>query len=360
VRIAFLTSTPLDFARGSGTFVGISTLARAAEALGAEIGFFTPSTRFPVYTLERLWFNRGLRHVDFRGFDAIAGFDMDGYLVPPRHGVPHVASIKGVIADEMRFEGGVTRRMMAIQAGCERKHVSRANLVITTSAYAAARIRELYELREAPRVVPECIDLTGWRDLFARNPAAPDPAKFTVLSVCRFYPRKRLAILLRAAARLRTQLPHLEVRIAGGGPEEARLLNLWRTLRLESTVRWLGNVSQAALAREYQGCDLFCLPSVQEGFGIVFLEAMAAGKPIVAARAAAVPEVVADGVLGLLAEPENEEALASAVARLSSDPALRTSLGQNCRRAVEQYDARRVAGLFLAELNGAARCSPVH
>jgi glycosyltransferase involved in cell wall biosynthesis len=256
-----------------------------------------------------------------------------------------------VIADEMRFERGVTRRTMAVQAGCERKHVSRADLVLTTSRYAAGRIQELYALPRTPRIVPECIDLASWRDLFQRNPAAPDPAKLTVFSVCRFYPRKRLDVLLRAAARLRPKVPRLEIRIAGRGPEEARLLGLWRSLRLEGTVRWLGDVSQATLAREYQACDLFCLPSVQEGFGIVFLEAMAAAKPIVAVRAASVPEVVSDGVTGLLATPEDDEALANVMVRLLSDPALRRSLGEAGRRAVEEYDARRIAGQFLAELD---------
>ena len=349
MRIAFLTSTPLDFARGSGTFAGISTLARAAESLGAEISFFTPSLRLPVYTLERLWFNRQLRRQDFRAFDAVVGFDLDGWLVAGRHGIPHVASIKGVIADEMRFESGLTRRTLAIQAACERAHVRRAGLVMTTSRYAAARLVQLYGLAAEPRIVPECIDLEAWRSLFARQPAEPAPGAFVVLCVCRFYPRKRVGLLLEAAAKLRAHIPELEMRIVGRGPEEAPLRRRAVELGLERTVRWLGDVSQAELAREYQACDVFCLPSVQEGFGIVFLEAMAAAKPIVAARVAAVPEVVTDG---LLVEPENAQALADAIARLHADPALRRDLGARGSRAVEQYDARRVAARFLEELAG--------
>src|SRR6185295_8238776 len=99
------------------------------------------------------------------------------------------------------------------------------------------------------------------------------------------------------------------VRIVGGGLEAISLRRLWRGLHLEETVSWLGDVTAGQLAAEYNGADVFCLPSVQEGFGIVFLEALAAGKPIVAARAAAVPEVVRHG---LLVEPENDDALADA------------------------------------------------
>lgn len=347
VRIAFLTSTPLDFVRGSGTYAGISTLARACEARGAEIGLFTPSVHLPVYSLERLWFNRQLRGYDFRGFDVVTGFDLDGYRVAGRTGVPHVASIKGVIADEMRFEKGTTRLTMGAQARCERAHVARADLVLTTSRYAAGRIQELYGLREMPGVVPECLDLEAWSGLFARNPAVPDPSRFTVLSVCRFYPRKRLDVLLRAAARVRGSIRELEVRIVGGGPEEAHLRALTRELGLGAVVQWLGDITQGALAREYQACDVFCLPSVQEGFGIVFLEAMAARKPIIAAGAAAVPEVVREG---LLADPGSDESLAAAMLRLHEDRELRLALGEAGGREVLPYEAGRVAEQFLSVL----------
>ena len=83
--------------------------------------------------------------------------------------------------------------------------------------------------------------------------------------------------------------------LPGTDPEYRRLHQICRDLNLQSTVHWLGDISLNTLAAEYNRADIFCLPSVQEGFGIVFLEAMAAGKPIVAARAAAVPEVVRHG-----------------------------------------------------------------
>ena len=349
MRLAFLTATPLNVAEGSGTFAGVSTLAEALGALGVEVEIVAPQSRLPVYTARRLWFNEQLRGRRWDGFDALAGFDMDGYRIAGRTGRPHVASIKGILADEMRFERGLTRLSMSIQAACEARHVRRADLVVTTSRYAAERLQQLYGISTAPAIVPELIDLECWRKLFARNPAQPDPARFTVLSVCRFYPRKRLHLLLEAAARLRAEIPGLQVRIVGNGPQRARLQALWREQRLEGTVDWLGDLSQEELAREYNRSDVFCLPSVQEGFGIVFLEAMAAGKPIVAARAAAVPEVVEQGQL---VEPESAEALAAAILRLYRETSLRVTLGAAGKERVARYDAPDVARLFLSVVRG--------
>ena len=110
---------------------------------------------------------------------------------------------------------------------------------------------------------------------------------------------------------------------------------------------WRRDLSPGELAREYSQCHLFCLPSVQEGFGIVFLEAMANGKAIVAARAAAVPEVVRHG---LLTEPDNDCDLADAIESLYRDPLLRESLGNAGREFVRRFDAPVVGRMFLREL----------
>ena len=345
MRFSFVTATPLNVAEGSGTFASVAALARALRRLDIEIEVVAPGLHLPTFTLRRLWFNEQLRQRIWTRSDLVVGFDMDGYRIAGRTGRPHVASIKGVIADEMRFERGLTRWSMSLQARCEAEHVRRADLVITTSRYAAGRLQQLYGIPTAPTIVPELIHLAGWRELLARNPVEPDPHRFTVLTVCRFYPRKRLHLLLEAASQLR----ELEFRIVGDGPERNRLRAFCRAKGLDDTVRWLGNISHDDLAREYNRCDLVCLPSVQEGFGIVFLEAMAAAKPILAARAAAVPEVVEQG---LLVEPESAQALAEGIRRLHADAGLRASLAAAGASIVERYDAPKVAALFLDAVDG--------
>jgi glycosyltransferase involved in cell wall biosynthesis len=344
LRLRFITSTPLDVQRGSGTYVGIRGLRDALGKLGAQVELITPRWHLPIYTLERIAFNESLRFRSGGACDATVGFDLDGYCLAGR---PHIAALKGVIADEWRQESGLTRATMRVQAHYEALHVRRADAVLATSRHSAEAARAAYGLSQLPRIVPELIDLGEWRALLATHPVQPDPARFTVLTVGRFYPRKRLHLLLEAAAQLRSRIPGLAVRLVGNGPEAARLRELDRALGLSDTVQFLGDVTRARLAAEYHRCHVFCLPSVQEGFGIVFLEAMGAGKPIVAARAAAVPEVVPHG---LLAEPDSSEALAAALESLYRAPELRTELAAAGNRWVEQFDAPRVAALFLDEV----------
>ena len=145
------------------------------------------------------------------------------------------------------------------------------------------------------------------------------------------YRRKRVEVLLRAATALRGRIPELEVRIVGNGPDAARLH------AISSGVTWLGDVTRAQLAAEYNRASLFCLPSVQEGFGIVLLEAMAAGKPIVASRAAAIPEAAPHSVL---VEPDNAAALAAGIEQVYHSPPAPSDW-------VEQFDAPLIARRFL-------------
>ena len=338
MRLRFLTSTPLDIRRGSGTYVGMQVLARALRELGHMVEFETPRYTLPVYTAQRLLFNWSLR--PSTSFDLTIGFDMDGYRIA--HAGRHVAALKGVIADEVRFESGLTRLTMGIQARRERLHVLRASRVLVTSVYSAERARDLYGLERTPAVVPELISLAEWRALLARHPESS--SRFTVLFVGRHYRRKRVEVLLRAAASLRPRIPDLEVRIVGNGPCTGRLQELWREWKLEQTVTWLGDIPRSRLAAEYSRCDVFCLPSVQEGFGIVLLEAMAAGKPIVASRAAAIPEVVP---YGMLVQPDNTEALAEGIEALYRSPEQRASIARAGEVWVERFDAPRVARTFI-------------
>ena len=345
-RLQFLTAIPPNVQGGSGCYVGTRTLVDGIRALGTGVEMVTPQVRLPVFAATRLLFNETLR---WRAFDADAtvGIDADGYArAGKRNSPPHIACIKGVMGDAVRFETGVTRASMAFQSQLEAKNARRADLVMTISRYCAERIEELYGVSGAV-VVPEVIDLKAWRQLFDSNPARPNRDRFTVLSVCHFYPRKCLDILLRAAAQLHPMIPELEIRIVGNGPQYKRLQAICTELHLEKIVHWLGHVPLARLAQEYQRAHVFCLPSLQEGFGIVFLEAMAAGKPIVAARAAAVPEVVLSGIL---VEPESPEALADGLVRLYRDPSLCSTLGSAGCRDVEQFDVHRVARLFLSEV----------
>jgi glycosyltransferase involved in cell wall biosynthesis len=354
----FITSTPLSIVRGSGTFAGITTLAKFLRLSGETVEFITPTLKFPIYTIERLVFNETLRFRHPSPSDMVTvGFDMDGYaLAGNGHGF-YVASIKGVIADEMQFESGVTRATMRLQARCEKLHAQRADLVIAPSRYSAGQIQQLYGIGIQPRVVPEPIDLAEWRRLLQLNPAQPPDSKFVVLSVCRFYPRKRLHILLSAADRLRMKIHGLEIRIVGDGPEAPRLKSICREKNLAGIVTWLGNLSPSELACEYNRCHIFCLPSVQESFGIVFLEAMASSKPIVAARAASVPEVVKHGIL---VEPADDQVLAEAIERLYQSSALRATIATDALRWVSQFDAPLVTAAFLreVELNASTQATP--
>ena len=351
MRFEFLSSTPPSPTEGSGTWVAIDGVVRGLERLGHTAALRPITSRTGFHTLDRWRYNRALARTPPTA-DVVIGVDLDGYHWARRRPrtVRYAVMLKGIIADELRNERGLVRALLRLQARWERANVHRAQRVIAPSRYSAGVAHEVYAIpRERIVVVPEPIDLAEWRRRFAaaRRHATGSP---TVLSVARMYPRKRLEDLVRAAVALRARIPNLQVRIVGEGPEFARLRTLATSLGSSGVVTFLGEISRSALAVEYISADCFCLPTVQEGFGLVFTEAMAAGLPIVACRAAAVPEVVVDGRTGLLVSPRDPEELAKAMETLLTNAALRAELSAAGRRRVEEFDLDRVAARLLAEL----------
>jgi glycosyltransferase involved in cell wall biosynthesis len=136
--------------------------------------------------------------------------------------------------------------------------------------------------------------------------------------------------------------------IIGGGPELPRLRKLSRKLNLDRAVIFRGSISADSEVRKaFFDAHVFCLPSRQEGFGIVFLEAMAAGLPIVAVRAGAVPEIVDHEQTGLLVPPGNARALAGALTNLLADEEARARMRSAAARKSREYDLDVVGRRFL-------------
>jgi glycosyltransferase involved in cell wall biosynthesis len=200
-------------------------------------------------------------------------------------------------------------------------------------------------------IVPEGIDLTEW-DAFLRTPPVRRDERPTILSVARQYPRKNTRLLIDAMPAIRAAIPEVRLRVVGGGPMLPNLQEQAIRLGVDESVEFVGEVnSDNAVRREFFLADVFCLPSLQEGFGIVFLEAMAAGLPIVAARAAAVPEVIPHGEVAMLVPPGDSESLAGAVVRLLRDQGLAARFASAGKKRVRGYDWPEVAAAFLKEID---------
>jgi glycosyltransferase involved in cell wall biosynthesis len=349
VRFEFLTSTPLSPTEGSGTFVAIDGLVRGLERLGHAVAVRPLATRTGFHTLDRWLYNAGVALAP-PAADVVVGVDLDGFLWARRRRRRFVVMLKGIIADELRNERGMVRALLGVQARWERANTARAERVFVPSRYSASVAHDLYDIpRSKLVVVPEPIDLADWRRRFAEA-AGARTGRPTVLSVARMYPRKRLEDLLRAAVILLRRIPEAQVRIVGEGPESMRLRALHRELQLGDSVVLLGEVTRRTLAVEYASAHCFCLPTVQEGFGLVFAEAMAAGLPVVACRAAAVPEIVDDGRTGILVDPRRPDDLAGALETLLTNTRLSEEFGRAAAQRVEAFGLESVARRFLEGL----------
>lgn len=158
-------------------------------------------------------------------------------------------------------------------------------------------------------------------------------------TVCRLVePKKGLRILLLAMAELarRRGRPPCQLVIVGDGPSRRELESLAEHLKLSSWIVFAG--SRRDIPRVLHALDAFVLPSLYEGFGIAILEAMAAGKPIIATQVGGIPEFVLSGQTGILVEPGNVQALADAIDRLLIHPEEAKTMGAKGRaQARESY-----------------------
>jgi len=165
-----------------------------------------------------------------------------------------------------------------------------------------------------------------------------------ILGIGRHVRQKGFDILIEAfaASGIKTH----DLILAGDGAEHAQLGDLARKLLGEGTVHLIGRADRKKAVALFTGCSFFVLPSRQEPLGIVNLEAMAAGKAVIASRTGGVPEIVADGETGLLTTPADVPALAAALQKLAGDAALRDRLGCAGRERVKNFTWESVATAY--------------
>lgn len=204
------------------------------------------------------------------------------------------------------------------------------------------KIRIVHPAVDADRFHPG-VDGSAIRQRFAGK------HDLVLLSVGRLQRRKGHDVSIRAVAALEHECPGLRYVIAGDGEERARLEGLVRELGVEDRVTFAGIVADEDLPAYYAACDVFLLPNRIddgdiEGFGIVFLEAAATGKPVIGGDSGGVPEAVERDQTGLLVDGARVDAVAGAIRELASSEHLRRRLGLAGRvRAREAFSWQRAA-----------------
>jgi len=258
--------------------------------------------------------------------------DLYGYLAVRNTGIPILAT--------SHFW---TRRTISLRlyAYLDQLVLRRFNHVVAVSDEIAKEVAAGGVPPARVSVINNGIDLNAFQ-----NAVPIGDAEYRVKSarivgaVGRLVDQKGFDYLLRAIPRILERYPSTSFHIAGDGTERRKLEALASELSISEQVHFMG--ARSDMPDVYASFDIFVLPSLNEGMPIALIEAMAASKPVVATRVAAVPKLVINGETGLLIEPRNPTALSDAICQLLENSALCERLGRSARTRVEQQFSSEV------------------
>jgi glycosyltransferase involved in cell wall biosynthesis len=286
-----------------------------------------------------------------------------GILLMKTFGIPVVATIhhplpidkKADIAQARNFRERLGR-VMFYPFFMQHLVSRRMDRVITVSRSSAMETRDAFGVREDKlRVVYNGIDT----DVF-RKTEEGEKEPYSLITVANTRDRKKgVFYLLQAVRLLKEELPIKLTIVDDPDPEEGFAPYLVRKYGLGDVVSFTGRLTTTELVKQYCRAEIAVTASTYEGFGLPAAEAMACSTPVVATTAGALPEVVEDGVSGVLVPPANPQALASAIKRLLEDEALRGRMGEAGRKRVERHFSwQEAARRTLAVYEEVTHCSP--
>ena len=225
--------------------------------------------------------------------------------------------------------------------------LTRPDYWVAPSRFTAEQFIKLFKIsKEKIRVIPEGVDL----EKFNRSVNTSDineklGNERKILFVGNLHPNKGVHFLIKSFALVKSRINDVKLVIVGDGHLKHYLINLTKRLNLEKDVIFAGFVNDEDLPKYYASCDIFASASVLEGFGLIFLEAMALGKPIVAFNLASIPEVVENA--GILVNEINHEKFADAIIELLSDEKLYQEKSENALKRAKLFSWEKIAEQFI-------------
>jgi len=220
------------------------------------------------------------------------------------------------------------------------------------STATARKVREISGRKDI-EIIPMGFDPEVFTPLDSRNIPGPKREK-TLLYVGRLIDWKGVDSLIKALPLVQRRFPETRLLLIGDGPQRAELMGLCRDLGIEESVKFMGEIPQDLLPEYYSSAQAFVLPSIvnekgeTEGLGLVLLEAMACGTPVIGSDVGGIPDIIKNGNTGLLAKPRDPEDLADKIMTVMADKKLAEELSSRASRYItENFSWDSIADRFL-------------
>lgn len=263
-------------------------------------------------------------------------------LLPAKLGrVPHVTTILG--GDIFDPSKRTSPHRFAPARWVVDKVLQHSDAVVAESEDVRDNVYEFYRFRSEIQIIPLAVRKPQIAALSREELGLPEKA-IVVVTVGRLVRRKGNDVLIRAMSRLQEDDTHLV--IIGSGPERESLESLARELGMASRVRFTGWVEEERKWQLLASADIYASGTLHEGFGLVFLEAMAVGLPVVAPDVGGHLDFLEDGKTGAIVRVGSEDALAEAIAHLAQSPGARQRIGEENQLRFQHFSIEKSAKAY--------------